>query len=123
MADFVGETNWLEAEVEKVSPGQVWLQTVAGPFRTATDAPWQTGQKVSLGFRPESVQIGRGDVNSFHMTIAQVCYLGETEQYVLELPGGPRIKAVEQNPVEIRRPGEGLEVHVRPQDLLLHPEK
>src|SRR5204862_7511515 len=77
VADFVGETNWLEAEVEKVSPGQVWLQTIAGLLRAATDVPWQTGQKVSLGFRPESVQIGPGDINSFHTRIAQVCYLGE----------------------------------------------
>jgi iron(III) transport system ATP-binding protein len=121
VADFVGETNWLEAEVEKVLPGQVWLQTAAGTFRAATEASWKAGQKVSLGFRPESVQVGSAEVNSFHGTIVEVCYLGETEQYALELAGGHRIKAVEQNPVEVRRPGEGLEVHVRPQDLLLLP--
>jgi hypothetical protein len=48
--------------------------------------------------------------------------LGEIEQYHLELATGQVIKAFEQNPLEIRRVGEPLAVHVRPHDLLVMPE-
>lgn len=48
-------------------------------------------------------------------------YLGEIEQYLLELDGGVKLKAFEQNPVEIRQAGATLSVHVRPEDLFVLP--
>ena len=53
--------------------------------------------------------------------IDHVSYLGEIEQYVLEYAPGRSLKAFEQNPLDIRRVGESLTVHVLPQDLLLLP--
>jgi len=121
VADFIGESNWLEAKLESASNGEIILKTDGGQFRApaASLNGAQTGQSVWLGFRPEAVQMGAGDANSFATTITHVSYLGEIEQYGLELAPSVVVKAFEQNPLEIRQPGEKLNVHVRPQDLLV----
>ena len=119
VADFIGETNWLSAEVVSAGPEGILLKTDAGPFQAQPGSTAAPGDAVWLGFRPEAVAMGAAPVNSFQTIIRQVTYLGEIEQYHLELPGGGLIKAFEQNPLAIRRPGTALPVHVRPEDLLL----
>ncbi len=123
VADFIGETNWLNAEVLTGTPGELRLQTELGIFQAAARPELTTGTKVRAGFRPEAVVIGSANVNCFQTTIVQVSYLGEIEQYVLEVAPGKTIKAFEQNPLEIRRVGTVFTVHVRPQDLLVLPRR
>jgi iron(III) transport system ATP-binding protein len=121
VADFIGETNWFGAEVQSVSNGDLSLKTDFGLLKASSKLNPGVGQKVWLGFRPEAVQIGPDAVNSFNTRITHVSYLGEIEQYGLEIASGKIIKAFEQNPLEIRQVGASLPVHVRPQDLLLLP--
>ena len=121
VADFIGETNWLEAEVLSMNATEVCLQTELGIVSVPPSAAPKAGHKVWLGFRPEAVQIGVNGTNSFKTSIAHVSYLGEVEQYGLEYLPGKTIKAFEQNPVEIRQVGTPLTVHVRPQDCLVLP--
>jgi ABC-type Fe3+/spermidine/putrescine transport system ATPase subunit len=80
------------------------------------------GQEVMIGFRPEAVQFVESAVNSFRARIARVNYLGEIEQYALEIAGAKAIKAFEQNPLMERAVGTELTVHVRPQDVLVLPQ-
>lgn len=122
VADFIGETNWLAAEVRSAVGEEASLQTEFGCFAAPVPPNTRNGDRVWLGFRPEAVQIGGNRTNSFQTTIATVSYLGDIEQYHLELsPGKTVIKAFEQNPVEIRQPGTSLAIHVRPQDCLILP--
>ncbi len=121
VADFIGETNWLEAEVSSATATEASLQTELGIVSVPPSAETKIGKKVWLGFRPEAVQIGANGTNSLKTSIAHVSYLGEVEQYGLEYLPGKTIKAFEQNPVEIRRVGAPLTVHVRPQDCLVLP--
>jgi iron(III) transport system ATP-binding protein len=121
VADFIGETNWLPAEILESGQGRVLVQTGFASFETEGSGAMKAGETVWLGFRPEAVRIGPASVNSLTTGIASVSYLGEIEQYLLELEGGLRIKAFEQNPSEIRRVGTMLQVHIRPDDLLLLP--
>jgi iron(III) transport system ATP-binding protein len=123
VADFIGETNWLEAEVESFVAGELSLQSGGGVFRAEPGPTQPAGTKVWLGFRPEAVSIGPSAVNALQTTIASVSYLGEIEQYQLQLANGVIIKALEQNPLEIRRVGSPLAVHVRPSDLLVLPRE
>src|SRR5260370_30188685 len=88
VADFIGETNWLSARVQAVQADQVLLETELGLFNAAPGLPVKSGQAVWLGFRPEAVQIGVDGVNSFTTKIAHVSYLGEIEQYGLEISPG-----------------------------------
>ena len=119
VADFIGETNWYPARVRTVSATALSLETEFGLFQAATKSNLAAGEKVWLGVRPESVQIGPHEVNSLKTTIGQVSYLGEIVQYGLEISPGVALKALEQNPLEVRQAGTGLLVHVRPQDLLV----
>ncbi|HYV32776.1 MAG TPA: ABC transporter ATP-binding protein, partial [Candidatus Binatia bacterium] len=121
VADFIGETNWIPGEVLSVSADLLTLQTQFGPFSAISTAGRQPGDKVWLGFRPEAVHIGLNGVNALKTTISYVSYLGEVEQYGLEIVPGKQIKAFEQNPIELRRVGAPLTVHVRPQDCLVLP--
>ncbi|MEI7733326.1 MAG: ABC transporter ATP-binding protein [Verrucomicrobiota bacterium] len=121
VADFIGETNWLTATVERHTGGEMTLATSAGPLVAVADVRWQPGARVLAGFRPESVEIGESAVNRFATRISYVCYLGEVEQYELVIPGGERIKAFEQNPDHIRQVGAALSVYVRPQNIMVLP--
>jgi iron(III) transport system ATP-binding protein len=121
VADFIGETNWVAGEVSAVSAEGLSLQTGLGLLKAAPKPNLAVGDKVSVGFRPEAVQIGPGPANAFQTVIRHVSYLGEIEQYRLETPSGSMLKAFEQNPLEIRHLGAPLTVHVRPQDLLVLP--
>jgi iron(III) transport system ATP-binding protein len=121
VADFVGETNWLAARVVELGRAELRLATEAGLFQVATEVEAPVGAPLWLGFRPEAVEIGRAPVNGFETRIAFVSYLGEIEQYRLELPSGLAIKAFEQNPRELRQTGAALPVHVRPQNFLVLP--
>ncbi len=119
VADFIGETNWLPAEVQRRSDDEVIVKTDYGEFHAPLDAKLSVKQKVWMGFRPEAVEMGADRHNSLATTIAHVSYLGEIEQYELRLSPSATIKAVEQNPQELRRVGQPLAVHVSPHNLLL----
>jgi iron(III) transport system ATP-binding protein len=123
VADFIGETNWVEAEVKSAGANELLLQTGFGVVTAMTAVSHSAGEKVWLGFRPEAVSIGANGTNSFQTRISHVSYLGEVEQYGLEILPGKNIKAFEQNPAEIRRAGAPLIVHVRPQDCLVLPRE
>jgi iron(III) transport system ATP-binding protein len=119
VSDFIGETNWLQAEVQRRSDDEVIVMTDFGEFHAPRDARLSVNQKVWMGFRPEAVEMGADRRNSLATTIAHVSYLGEIEQYELRLSPSATIKAVEQNPQQIRRVGQPLAVHVSPHNLLL----
>jgi len=119
VADFIGETNWLPAEVQRRSDDEVIVKTDFGEFHAPPDAKLSVKQKVWMGFRPEAVEMGADRHNSLATTIGHVSYLGEIEQYELRLSPSATIKAVEQNPQQIRRVGQPLAVHVSPHNLLL----
>jgi len=121
VADFIGETNWLSGEIVNRIDGQIEVKTDAGVLLAPGGTRFLTGEKVHVGFRPEAVLIGEGAANALRTTIAHVSYLGEIEQYGLELGPGRLIKAFEQNPLAIRKVGEALTVHVRPQDMMVLP--
>ncbi len=121
VADFIGETNWVAAQVLSATATECVLDAGFGTLRAATALNPAAGARVWLGFRPEAVQIGPGEENVFSTTIAHVSYLGEIEQYGLEVAPGQMVKAFEQNPLEIRRVGARLTVHVRSRDLLVLP--
>lgn len=121
VADFIGETNWLEATAGANSREGLPLETRYGPFIAPPQTRFAPGEKVWLGFRPEAVQLGLGPSNILRTTVRQVSYLGEIEQYELSLSDaqGPILKAIELNPLAIREVGSFLELHVRPQDLMV----
>jgi spermidine/putrescine transport system ATP-binding protein len=121
VADFIGETNWLPGEITFASSGGVVVKTEFGAFQSTAPTVCKVGEKVWVGFRPEAVRIGGDEQNHLGATVRHVSYLGEIEQYELELSSSVRIKAFEQNPIEVRPIGGTLAIHVRPADVLVLP--
>jgi len=102
VADFLGETNFVEGRLVTVDPNDVAVQTPFGTVRSTPSASRRSvGEAVCLSIRPESIHIGTpppGAVNVFEGTLGQTVYLGELAQRELTLNGGTVFKVTELNP-------------------------
>ncbi|MDP6777513.1 MAG: ABC transporter ATP-binding protein [Candidatus Latescibacteria bacterium] len=111
VADFVGEINLLVGEVSSVDEA-LSVETAMGATRCHTGYEGiEKGDRVSLAVRPEALsfldEASVGGENTFGGTVRSVTYLGDLEQYTVELEDGTRVKVVEHNPLEqIARPGD-----------------
>jgi len=123
VADFIGEANWLPGTVLSHNTQSVVIDTPAGRIVAANAPPSAIdGTLVDVGFRPEAVRLRpEGPDNRMEVTIEQVTYLGETEQYRLRWPGGGTFKAFEQNPETLRAVGTPLACQVAPADIFVLP--
>ncbi len=120
VADFIGETNFLEGSVVDRRDGHLVVETSIGRLVAATERA-ATG-RVTVGIRPESFVFEGGGPNRFSCRIEGVTYLGEVEQYRLRTRDGRSMLAVEQNPRAVRAVGEDLELGVQPEDILVLPD-
>ncbi|MCL2647081.1 MAG: ABC transporter ATP-binding protein [Phycisphaerales bacterium] len=127
VADFIGESNFLDATVESVDGGVVKVNTPVGqlsahlPQRSDGIVP---GKKMLVAFRPESVslKVDTSVPNSLPGKRLSTTYLGEIAEHVVELTNGQRVKAFELNPEVGVGVGGGTDVvmlQVDPQNLML----
>jgi iron(III) transport system ATP-binding protein len=121
VADFIGETNWLPAEVQAHAADGLVLRTECGVFATSANNDLPPGAKAWLGFRPEALRLQPGRINTFQVQVAHTSYLGEAEEYQLRLPSGLNLKAMEQNPQVALRAGAMQTAHVLPAHLFVFP--
>ncbi|MEQ1850291.1 MAG: ABC transporter ATP-binding protein, partial [Chthoniobacteraceae bacterium] len=100
VADFMGETNFIEGTVAGPAGDTTIVATALGNF-TATAHRWQPapGQKVLLSIRPEALCLDTkaATVNSIPGTIRERVYLGEMAQYRFA-SGEHTLKIFELNP-------------------------
>ena len=123
VADFMGETHWLQATVATRAATEMRLETKLGLLTAPAQEGFQPGQAVWVGFRPEAVQFGRSASNTIAATVTETSYLGEVEQYDLRHASGTQFRAIELNPETTRGPGEEVCVHVAPQNLMVFGEE
>jgi len=126
VADFMGETNFLEGKVGAVNGGRVVVETALREF-TATlgGHAWQpqAGENCTLSIRPESwrLSVEPGTQNTVAGRLSERVYLGEMAQY--QLAAGPHVlKVFELNPrfVELS-PERELFASVEPEDVVALP--
>jgi len=99
VADFVGETNFLDAEVVASDGATLAVAAHGARFETATPkAQFAPGTRVTLCIRPEAWKLGPAPVNALQGRIAETVYLGEMAQYRVEIGEGTALKALEMNP-------------------------
>lgn len=101
VADFIGESNFLEGKVKSVEGNHavvtvpVWQQELKGAFT----CPIRTGQEVAISVRPEKINLSdRADqgLNSLEGTVVNTSYIGSDTHIYVEVRG-QRIKIWEQN--------------------------
>lgn len=119
VADFIGECNWLEGEVVGVRDGWATARTVLGEI-TGPGEGLATGDAAWVGFRPESVEAGRADQNTFDALLVRASYLGEFEEHVLE-GAGATVRRFVPNPRAAPAPGHAGAYHVDAEDVLVMP--
>ncbi len=106
VADFLGETNFLAAQIVGREKDQVVLECPAGKLRSSVypnDLPARGN--VTCSIRPEAIRVmpanmaTSGDsLNSFTARRREVIYLGEVAQHRLEIVGDIQLTAYELNP-------------------------
>jgi len=112
VADFIGDTNLLEATVEAASADTATCRIgAASIIAEATGAA--VGQKGWLSIRPERISISASPgADSIPAKIGQTVYLGTDTQAVADLGGGMTLRARTQNALSADRLAEGADVHL-----------
>lgn len=123
VAEFLGETNFIEGRVERVDGGGATIATPAGALIASADCGATAGSQVLLSIRPESVRLGQAGAGALSAEIAETVYLGEIAQHTLRLAGGVVLKVAELNPAGAGagRVGSRVPISVAPADVVVLP--
>jgi spermidine/putrescine ABC transporter ATP-binding subunit len=91
VAQFIGESNFLEGRVTGVSGTDVVVQTAAGlEFRVIADKAPVQGEEVKLCLRPEilffvDAERKKEGINSVDATVEEAIYIGDLIKYKVDL--------------------------------------
>jgi spermidine/putrescine transport system ATP-binding protein len=102
VADFIGETNFLEGVVEE-QQGELVTVLVDGCLKVIaqSDQPLNPGTDVSVAVRPEKIRLlpkpGQGPCNSFLGQVEQVVYVGTDTRFQVRLSESVVLSVREQN--------------------------
>jgi iron(III) transport system ATP-binding protein len=112
VADFIGETNFLNGKIQSLDGTKALVETNEGLFEGFLGDPeWKpsAGDSVSLSIRPESwsLRSSPAPMNSVKGRIGESVYLGEVAQYRLQ-SSAHDLKVFELNP-HISARGQGQE--------------
>ena len=122
IAQFIGETTFIEGRLCKMRDGLAEIETAAGLWTAAVQDHFTAGEQVCLSIRPEVVQLHTrqtaGD-NLFQGQMHGTIYLGDVAQHLVELRGGVTLKAMEVRPRLVARDHSLAETRlfVDPQDI------
>ena len=109
VANFIGETNFLEGTVRSASDGRLEIGTPIGNVVSTVQPPQplRAGDPVTLSLRPETIRVGRpeaGAANVFDCAIHDTMYLGEVAQHQVTIAqGGVELKVFELHPKFVAR--------------------
>ncbi|MFD8097482.1 ABC transporter ATP-binding protein [Streptomyces malaysiensis] len=127
VANFLGTSNLIEAEITDKRGGDLVLTAAGGKLSLPAErcsAPVRTGGKVLVGVRPEKITLAHaedaGSVpegrNRVTGRIADSSFIGVSTQYLITTPGSPDITVYEQNIERDARlvPGAEVVLHWNP---------
>ena len=125
VADFLGESNFIDAETLSVEAGVATLRTPAGEMRsTAFDPASPPKAGVTLSIRPEALRIG-GDAagaNRLEGTLRSTMYLGKVAQHLVALDGdGGDVKVFQPDPEALPAIGDRVRLSVDPGSIVVLP--
>ena len=101
VADFIGETNLIDVEIDSISAGFAQCRLPGGhilPCKAPDNATVKAKAKLSI--RPERLHLSKSSATEdadFSAVISQVVYMGTDTQYIVRLPDGIELSARIQN--------------------------
>ncbi|CDR06133.1 ABC transporter ATP-binding protein [Streptomyces iranensis] len=127
VANFLGTSNLIEAEITDKSGGDLVLTAAGGKLALPADrcsAPVRTGGKVLVGVRPEKITLAHSEDagtvpegrNRITGRIVDSSFIGVSTQYLITTPDCPEITVYEQNIERDARlvPGAEVVLHWNP---------
>lgn len=96
VADFIGDTNFLEGYVLNSTPPLTTVDCSGLTCIVGADTALQPGEMIAMSIRPERIRIYPGKdmgPNVYKARVADNIYAGASRRCILELPGDIRIKA------------------------------
>jgi len=126
VADFIGETNFVDGIITALADGKARVSTGIGDFYGMIgDSRMKSGDPVTLSIRPESwkLQPGAAGENSIRGHLEETVYLGEMAQYQV-VCGSHSLKFFEINPRSLATEG-AREIHatVAVEDVTVLPRE
>jgi spermidine/putrescine transport system ATP-binding protein len=101
VADFIGESNFLQGAVDEVSDGRVRMIVEGSPvYAEANGVSLSPGQQVTLTVRPERLILTRpeeADNPGLTGVVRETVYIGTDTRFVVDLVSGGHIVARLQN--------------------------
>lgn len=127
VANFIGETNFLDGTVQRVSDGRWEISTSIGTIASTVQPPEpiRAGDKVTLSLRPETIRVGQppsGATNLFDGAIHDTMYLGEVAQHQVTITSGAvELKVFELHPKFVARDEhvEKTKAWFEPEDVVI----
>jgi spermidine/putrescine transport system ATP-binding protein len=132
VADFIGETNFLEGRVKSIQADQAivhipaWEEELTG----LATGPIKVGDEVAISIRPEKIRLTDqhgGRQNSLEGVVITSTYIGSDTRLFLDVRG-QRLKVWEQNHISTLDPrayyhnGQKVWVNLRPENTLVLPK-
>jgi spermidine/putrescine transport system ATP-binding protein len=127
VANFLGTSNLIEAEVDTKNGDDIVLKAGGGKLvlpESRCSAPTTTGGKVLVGVRPEKISLTHADEaggipegrNRITGRIADSSFIGVSTQYVVDSPVCPEFEVYAQNIDRDARlvPGAEVVLHWNP---------
>jgi spermidine/putrescine transport system ATP-binding protein len=103
VANFIGETNFLEGKVIAANGGnRCVVETASGvPVSGSYYQPLSVGDQVSISIRPEKIRIHENQPaarpNLFEVRVENVAYIGSDTQLLITMPHGDKLRVYDQN--------------------------
>jgi spermidine/putrescine transport system ATP-binding protein len=123
VADFIGETNFIKAQVLGIEANRVCLSVAGEQAWAAADEPLAPGQQVLLAVRPEKIDLFWPEAAngvSLSGVVRETVYIGTDTRFVVALASGETLVARLQNIGEHGlgefRPGDAVKVVWSPED-------
>jgi spermidine/putrescine transport system ATP-binding protein len=124
VADFIGESNFLQGTVVGLGEGMARL-TVAGQEVqvSAKAGGLEAGQAAMLTIRPEKIALSKPDGEGLTGTVRDMIYIGTDTRYLISLPDGETVVVRVQDAcgceVGAFTKGEQIKLHWSPEDAHL----
>ena len=128
VAGFIGESNFLEGEVEVVQDRDVAARVAGATVVAISRQPTAVGARVVLAIRPEkigfrdlSASAPQTRLNTIKAVVREVAFVGEMHRYILEIAPGVTLVAKQQHRYQMkaRAPGERVMVEWHVEDSLV----
>ncbi len=131
VADFIGDTNFLEGEVRQSEEGQstVYVPRLGIEITGMSQRQFASGDRVVMSIRPEKMHLSEGEAlnqNCFEVKVTNSAYIGSDTRLEVEA-SGVKLKVWEQNHISTLDPrayhlsDQRLWVSIMPENALVLP--